>query len=309
MKKFTVAAMAALIVFTCCGCSFLTREASPQSIVKEYIDVSDSGDAYESAARYIAEERSGAIVSILSTYYITSGGRTEKQTVSSSGIVLNSDGYILTSASVGTAQVSGQEYSASKVSAVLAPVYRDDSLYTLREIDSDSESGLALYKFYDNFYYTDESGVQKDGLQFTAQLSENEVKTGDSCWAVGNSLGDLFSEAYDLTITGGIVSDEATDTNIFSLTYNEKQYSFMQTTVPTTPEMLGSGLFDENGYLIGMFSSKIVSESNGSQNYLDRSSLFYKTDIIQDYINSVSQELQTVIRYSVASSNSEEADA
>ena len=83
----------------------------------------------------------------------------------------------------------------------------------------------------------------------------------------------------------------------------------MQTTVPTTPKMLGCGLFDENGYVIGMFSSKIVSESNGSQNYLDRSSLFYKTDIIQDYINNVSQELQTVIRYSVASSNSEEADA
>lgn len=301
MKKLALTAVAALMAFTCCGCSYYLREPSARDIVKPYILVSDTDSSeYENAAAFLAAECSGAVVSVVSTYYVSVNGRTERQTVYSSGIVLNSDGYILTSESVAMTQAGNNTYESSSVQAVLAPVYEDDTAYSLEEVDRDDESGLALYKFYDNFYYTDASGERQDGLQFTAHLSGNDVAIGEDCWAIGNSLGDLFTDAYDLTIVGGIVSDDATDPDIFSLSYNDKQYDFMQTTIPTTPEMLGGGLFDENGYLIGMFCSKIVSETGGEQNYLDKSSLFYKTDIIQDYVNDVSEEKQTVIRLHVA---------
>ena len=309
MKKLLVALSAVSIIFFMTGCAYFVREPSAQNIVKAYIEKSESGSDYESPSNYIGSVSAGAIISIVSSCYIYSGGYYEEYTNYSSGIVLNADGYILTSASVASVTTASAQYSASLVVGVLAPVYDDNTRYTLKEVDRDEQSGLAIYRFYDRFYYTDQAGVRQSGLQFTVHLSAVDVTTGSDCWAVGNSLGDLFSDPSSQTITGGIVSDCETDQDVFPLVYNGVSYSFMQTTVPTTPEMIGGGLFDKNGYLIGMFNSKIISETDGNYQYLEKSSLFYKTDILIDYVNTVSERLQTVIRLSVASKTPEEAAA
>lgn len=101
-------------------------------------------------------------------------------------------------------------------------------------------------------------------------------------------------------MTRGIVSDAAADGDIFDLTYNNENYNYLLAAVPATPEMQGGGLFDKNGYVIGLFASKVVSEKNGSYEYLSKSSLFYKTDIMIKYVNDVSEKLQAVIPLSVA---------
>ena len=300
MRKLCAAFMALSTFFIFCGCAYFSREASPQNIYKSYIAVGDPDGVYDSPSEYISETQSGAVVSIVATYYVYSGGTRERRNVYSSGIVLNAEGYILTTASASVIQVDSTEYEAASIRAVLAPVYEDDTLYTIKEVDRDEESGLALYRFYDDFYYPNEEGATETGLQFTATLSTESVSVGDSCWLVGNNLGDVFGVSYDLNMLGGIVSDAATDGNIFDLTYNNENYNYLLAAVPATPEMQGGGLFDKNGYIIGLFASKVVSETNGSYEYLSKSSLFYKTDIMIEYVNDVSEKLQTVIPLSVA---------
>ena len=308
MKKKSAAVAAALsllLVFS--GCSYFDRETAPRDVRKEYFDIGSAVD-YASPSEYIAATQAGAVVSIVASCYVSSGSFSYTEvTEHTSGVILNNDGYVLTTTATTGIPVESDLYRATSVYAVLAPVYDDDTLYRLDEVAYDLDSGLAIYKFYDNFSYTDANGESRDGFQFTAELSDEPVNIGIDCWAVGNSLGDLFEGAYELTMTSGVVSDDATDREIFPLSYNGTEYDFIQTTIPTTPEMAGGALFDENGYMVGLFASRIVSESGNSAEYLDKCSLFYKTDIIQAYVNHVSETLETVITLSVASGSSEAA--
>ncbi len=302
MKRLLASAALFSFLFGFGGCALFMKEAASRDIVKPYIlsGESDDGVTAASPSLYIGEMCAGAVVSIVSSCYVRDGRQTLQYENYYSGIVLNDDGYVLTVSAVGSVSVEEEVFEASSVCAKLAPVYEDDTKYTLKEVDVDEESGLALYRFYDRFSYMDGDGERRSGLQFTATLSSEDVATGNRCWAVGNCLGDLFTGSGDLTMTGGVISDSATDENIFSLKLGDVPYSYLQATVPTTPEMTGGALFDENGYVIGMAASKIVSESGGAYQYLDKSALFYKTDILADYVNTVSEKLQTVIRLSVA---------
>lgn len=305
MKKLSAILIVPCLFLLLNGCSSLfVREQEARDIVKNYIQTSLSDGANITSAEYIASEQSGCVVSIASTYYITQNGKRQKFVFHTSGIVINSEGYILTSSET-AASIDG--VSPSSITATLAPVYNDDSAYRLVETDRDEDCGLALFRFYDSFYRKTESGEKVKGLQFNAEFSSVDVNTGDRCWAAGNSLGDIFENTAELSVTGGTVADNAADSGIFSLSMNGKNYEYMIATAPICPEMLGGALFDKNGYLIGMAASKIVSsdENQYSYEYLNELALFYKTDILIDYVDTVSESLQTVIPLTVASISEE----
>ena len=303
MKKICLFLGTISLFFVLSGCSFvLGREADPVNVYKSYIDTQSENTDSQDTAEYISSTRTGSVFSIASTYYLQQGGQRIKYVYYSSGIILNAEGYILSVAS-SVAQIDGT--SPSSTYAILSSVYNDDTEYKITLVDSDESSGLALFRFYDNFYYKDAKGDQQKGFQFIAEFSGKEVYTGDSCWAVGNSLGDIFDDANNLSITGGVIAQSTADEQLFALSYNGVNYSYMIATAPVCPEMSGGALFDRNGYLIGMFASKIVStdDSNsfvGGFEYLSKMALFYKTDILIDYVNHLSENLQTVIPMTIA---------
>lgn len=312
MKRISIPVfiMATVLLF-CSGCALFGREPDARDITKEYIPVFES---YDSPGQYIGEISSGAVVTVVSNYYIHgyySSGASARITEYFSGIVLNSGGYILTTSSASCIyDESGNSIDSSSVYAVLSPVYQDEEEYVLRKVAVDDDCGLALYKFYDRFYFTDESGEIQNGLQFTAQFSGNVTDDGSRCWAVGNSLGNLFPEsAVEQTITQGIVSSSeldkmnAAETNHLKVSFNGKQYYCLLSTAPTTPEMAGGALFDQNGYIVGVIIGKLVSDTDGGTDYLDRATLCLKPDIVTDFVNYVSESLQTVIPITIASSS------
>lgn len=302
MKKFfslfASAAMAASLLLVAGGCALFGREAEPKDVQQKFLELSSG---YESASECVSE-RAAAIVSVVADFYVRSGDVGLAKSIYSSGVIVNSAGYIL----LPYAAAYNGGVKAYSVRAVLAPVYDDKEEYTVKEVYSDSESGLALFKFYDRFYYTDENGTAQSGFQVTAEFSGRALQSGAQCFAVGNALGDLYESGCAQTITSGVISDDALEVvgnseNSLYAVLNGQEYAYLLTSAPTTPEMMGGGLFDENGYLIGLLASKLVTDVSGSAQYLERVTLCYNVAILCDFIDRVSDSLELVIPYTLAS--------
>jgi putative serine protease PepD len=105
-------------------------------------------------------------------------GATESDT--GSGIVLRSDGYILTNNHVVAAASNGK--------GSVATVFQDGTSATAKIIGTDALDDLAVIK------------VNKTGLKAATLGSDSDVKVGDSVLAVGSPLG------LSGTVTSGIVS-------------------------------------------------------------------------------------------------------
>lgn len=67
---------------------------------------------------------------------------------------------------------------ASSVYAVLADSFNDSTKYKLNLVSYDSNIGLAIFKFYDNFYYYPEGNksTSKPGFQFYSKLAILQLK-------------------------------------------------------------------------------------------------------------------------------------
>lgn len=310
------------VLFAISGCSVFTfrRQAAPTDVYLEHVSTTDTIQI--DFSEQVSSLQMGSIVSIISTTNLNTLQGTGVYISVYSGIILNDDGYVLASSQSAYTNIvyegTAVQGEAQSYYAVLANSYNNDTHYKLNLIDYDLDAGLALFQFYDTFYYytdAEKSSLEK-GFQFTARFSSNPVRTGDDCVAIGNSLGNLYaSEAYNhssvkdtqLTVTKGIISDNESDPNVFEpLSLNSVNYNYILTSAPVNLDMIGGGLFDENGYIIGMPASKISTDSiemSDDNGYISRVSIAYPVQYLFAYINNVSQEKQTVISYTEASSN------
>ena len=310
MKKKTCLLLSlTLLLLIFCGCSsLLDREKPPTEIYKDFIQLDEAEN------ESIVSENAGAVVTIVSTFYPkTSNGYQSAYINIYSGIVINSQGYILTHYSAAYAY----DCEVNSSYAVLSSVYNDSANYRIQPVSYDKDAGLALFKFYDAFYhYTDETEASiADGLQFTAKLSAISVETGEVCTAIGNSLGNLTVTGSRLTsaeqtVTRGIVSNATADETVFSIEYNQKTYRYFQISAAVNPEMIGGGVFDRNGYLIGCIASKIISsdDTSGNYEYIYKSAIVYDVSLMIDFVNTVSEELQAVIPLTIASSGNSDIE-
>jgi putative serine protease PepD len=164
-----------------------------------------------------------------------------------SGIVLRSDGYILTNNHVVTAATSG-----GTVSVVL----NDGSTTSARIVGTDQEDDLAVIK------------VDKTGLTNATLGQSSAVRVGDPVLAVGSPLG------LTGTVTSGIVSalNRPVDT-----TQDQQQLdpfgsgsvtpptviSAIQTDAAINPGNSGGALVNANGAVIGI-NSAIASTGSAS---------------------------------------------
>ncbi len=153
-----------------------------------------------------------------------------------SGVVISSDGYILTNNHVISARDGGP---ADEILVEL----NDGRELAARLVGRDPLSDLAVLK------------VEADDLPFLPVADSDLLEVGDVVFAIGNPMG------IGLTITQGIVS--ATGRDNLSILGDAGYESFIQTDAPINPGNSGGALVDAYGRLVGI-NTAILSRSGGS---------------------------------------------
>jgi Do/DeqQ family serine protease len=153
------------------------------------------------------------------------------QQSSGSGVIISSDGYIVTNNHV--------VENASEINVTLD----DKRTYTAKLIGTDPSTDLAVLK------------VEGKDLPYLAYGNSDDVKVGEWVMAVGNPF-NLTS-----TVTAGIVSAKARNINILP---NQKFpiESFIQTDAAVNPGNSGGALVNTSGDLVGINAA--IASTTGS---------------------------------------------
>ena len=146
-----------------------------------------------------------------------------------SGVIVNSDGYILTNHHV----VDG----ALEIKVELT----DNRTFTAKLVGSDPPSDLAVLK------------IDARELPTLSLGDSDKVRVGDAVLAVGNPLG------IGQTVTSGIVSAKGRATGLSDGSFED----FLQTDAAINRGNSGGALVNTNGELIGI-NSQILSPSGGN---------------------------------------------
>ncbi|WP_405382461.1 S1C family serine protease [Maribacter sp. LLG6340-A2] len=153
------------------------------------------------------------------------GGSTVPQIGTGSGVIISSDGYIVTN-----------NHVISKANQ-LQVTLNNDKTYDAELIGTDPNSDIALLKI-----------DAKEKLPYLAFADSDQTKIGEWVLAVGNPF-NLTS-----TVTAGIVSAKARNLG--------KHQSFIQTDAAVNPGNSGGALVNTNGDLVGINTA--ISSQTGS---------------------------------------------
>ncbi len=145
-----------------------------------------------------------------------------------SGVIVSSDGYILTNRHV--------VENASEIRVALS----DGREFTAKLVGADEKTDVAVVK------------IKADNLQALTFADSNELAVGDIVLAVGNPFGITQS------VTQGIVSGKD------RVTGNATDEDFIQTDAAINPGNSGGALVDVEGRLVGI-NTAILSRSGGNQ--------------------------------------------
>ena len=155
-------------------------------------------------------------------------GQSQVESGAGSGVIISSDGYILTCAHV----VDG----ASSITVTI-----DDKDYTATLVGEDTTSDVAVIK------------IDATGLTPATVGDSDSLKVGQSVMAVGNPLGELGG-----TVTGGMISALNRSVTIQG-TSSTNTMSLIQMDASVSPGNSGGGLFNMNGELVGIVNAKSSS--------------------------------------------------
>ena len=155
--------------------------------------------------------------------------RVPRQRALGSGVIVTTDGYILTNNHV--------VENADEIKVELT----DDRTLTAKLVGTDKASDLALLK------------VTAGNLHPIAIGNSENVKVGDVVLAVGNPLG------VGQTVTMGIISAKGRSTTVGDGGYED----FLQTDAPINHGNSGGALVNTKGELVGI-NSQILSSNDGN---------------------------------------------
>ncbi len=142
-----------------------------------------------------------------------------------SGIVISSDGYILTNNHV--------IENANKIKVRL----HDGTEYDAKVVGSDNKTDVGVLK------------INANNLKPVTIGDSKKLSVGDTAVVIGNPLGQLGG-----TVTDGIISALEREMNI-----EGKKMNLIQTNAAINPGNSGGGLFNSNGELVGI----VVAKSSG----------------------------------------------
>lgn len=173
----------------------------------------------------IAAKASQSVVEIqvkgTATSYGIFGGTYETE-AAGSGVIISSDGYIITNNHV---VADGNEYTV---------VTSDGTSYTASLVGTDEKSDIAVLK------------IEATGLTAATIGDSDTIQVGDKAVVIGNPLGTLGG-----TVTDGIIS--ATNRE---MVINNESMNLIQTNAAINSGNSGGGLFDGQGNLIGIVNAK-----------------------------------------------------
>ena len=155
-------------------------------------------------------------------------GQNQVESGAGSGVIISSDGYILTCAHV----VDG----ASTITVTIG-----DKDYTATLVGEDTTSDIAVIK------------IDADGLTPATVGNSDSLKVGQSVMAVGNPLGELGG-----TVTGGMISALNRSVTIQGSS-SVNTMCLIQMDASVSPGNSGGGLFNMNGELVGIVNAKSSS--------------------------------------------------
>ena len=209
-------------------------ERSDSSAASDSVDAAADGTTVSSGmtTAQVAKMVSPSVVVITTEQVVYSQwswyGQSQVESGAGSGVIISSDGYILTCDHV----VSG----ASNITVTIG-----DKDYTATVVGEDSTSDIAVIK------------VDADGLTPAIVGDSDKLAVGDNVLAVGNPLGELGG-----TVTSGIVSALNRSVTIQG-TNSTNTMSLIQMDASVSPGNSGGGLFNMNGELIGIVNAKSSS--------------------------------------------------
>jgi len=188
---------------------------------------SSSGVTSSNAINKVAEIVGPAVVGIVISGNTTSPLTTDSY--SGSGIIIDSNGYIVTNNHVieGAANITVKLSSGKSLAA--------------KVVGADSRSDLAVIK------------IDAVNLPVAKLGDSSRVKVGDLAIAIGNPLGEEFAG----TVTSGIIS--ALNRTI---QYDGSVYRVLQTDAAINPGNSGGALCNKDGEVIGINSLKIGASDN-----------------------------------------------
>lgn len=245
----------------------LTDEVLQDHIREYYLP-----DDYFAIGLYVRKEARPSVVEILS------GGNQTNPNIRATGIILDSEGHILTNAhavTFSTDHVGGDinNPTHSRVYTVYAyinvAVYNQVDLIVAEVIDYDVESDLALLKLQ----------TVPEELQNATFTSSDYASIGEECVVMGNTLG------MGVTVSVGTVLGN----------YSYEDIDMIQLDALSLEGNSGAGVFNPLCEVIGMVSFKLTDDS-GTE------SICYAVSSgkIIDYIGEVNEKLDLNISYTLS---------
>lgn len=218
------------------GSAVPENKAAPAEAVQENVPVKTSGILTLSEAGAglsipdVVKKAKPSVTGISSEF---SGGAVSTGT----GIILSSDGYIITNAHVVQNIENGITSRPEKIIAVLC----DNSEYPAEIIGADTRTDLAVIKI-----------SPADTALVPAEFGNSDLlEEGETAIAIGNPLGfDLYGST-----TCGIIS--ALNRKI---TVGGYEMTLIQTDAAINPGNSGGPLLNSSGQVVGINSSKIISD-------------------------------------------------
>ena len=193
----------------------------------------------ELASNDISEVLENATKNVVGISKIKNSGSTifssktdEEELGLGSGVIISENGYIITNK-----HVSGNKYSTCYVTLENGKTYNGNVVW------ADSDLDLAIVK------------INVKGLNYMSLGDSENIKVGQSVYAIGNPIGFEFQR----TVTSGIISG----LNITIKLEENNNYSYMENLIQTdatiNPGNSGGPLINTKGEMIGINSVKITS--------------------------------------------------
>lgn len=208
-----------------------SSDSNYETTTVSYVDIGPS----------VAEKVLPSVVGIEVHYTVNSiFGGAGNATASGSGIIISSDGYILTNNHVVSNDSSSSNafYQVSEANAVKVYLYGDSqTAYDAEIIGTDAETDLAVIK------------IDKTDLPAASLGNSDELKIGEWAMAVGNPLG--LSSSISVGAVSA-VNREVTDSDGI-------EYTLIQTDAAINQGNSGGALVNSAGQVIGINFMKISS--------------------------------------------------
>lgn len=188
-----------------------------------------TGDDSTYTTAQVAAMVKDSVVEINTEYSSTSRGwYNYVQQGAGSGVIISTDGYIITNCHVITDEDTGAVADSITVRLTSGDEY-DASV-----VGYDSEADIAIIK------------IEATGLTAAQCGNSDDLAVGEDVMVVGNPLGELGG-----TVTNGIVSATQREIEV-----NGVKMNLIQTNAAVNPGNSGGGMFNMKGQLIGIVNAK-----------------------------------------------------